>query len=171
MPAPAHQLIDVDGRRLDREQNREAVLDALVQLFHEGAYQPNANEIAELAGLSPRSLFRYFDDVDDLNRAAIERQLAAARPLLDLGVGPDAPTRAKIDHLVGRACGCSRPSRRRRAPLARAPTAIRWWPRSCETVVRTCDTNSPASSRLSSPTIAPRCSRQSMRCARSRPTS
>ena len=89
-----------DGRRLRREQNREAVIDALVELFEEGRYQPSSAEIAERAGLSSRSLFRYFDDVDDLNHAAIERQLAKARPLLAIGVGPDAPTAEKIRHLV-----------------------------------------------------------------------
>ena len=91
---------EVDGRRLRREQNRDAALDALVELFREGVYQPSTNEIAERAGLSPRSLFRYFDDVEDLNRAAIERQLADARPLLDVGVGPEAPTATKISHVV-----------------------------------------------------------------------
>jgi AcrR family transcriptional regulator len=91
---------EVDGRRLRREQNRDAVLDAMVDLFSEGAYQPSSNEIAERAGISPRSLFRYFDDIDDLNRAAIEQQLAAARPLLDVGVGPDAPTAVKVERLV-----------------------------------------------------------------------
>ena len=60
---------EVDGRRLRRDQNREAVLDALVALFHEGIYQPSTNDIAERAGISPRSVFRYFEDVDDLNRA------------------------------------------------------------------------------------------------------
>ncbi|MEA3076083.1 MAG: hypothetical protein QOF60_991 [Actinomycetota bacterium] len=90
----------VDGRRLRREQNRETVLDALAELFDEGAYQPSTTEIAERAGLSPRSLFRYFDDVDDLNHAVIERELANARPLLDTGVTPAADTRTKIEHLV-----------------------------------------------------------------------
>jgi AcrR family transcriptional regulator len=90
----------VDGRRLRRGRNREAVLDALVELFGEGVYQPSTNEIAERAGISPRSLFRYFDDVDDLNRAAIDRQLAAARPLLALDVRADAPTREKVERLV-----------------------------------------------------------------------
>ena len=92
--------VDVDGRRLRREQNREAVLVALVELFHEGNYQPSAAEIADRAGLSQRSLFRYFDDVDDLNRAAIERQQEAARPLLDPGVTADAPTAEKVDRTV-----------------------------------------------------------------------
>lgn len=98
--AVAETHAGVDGRKLRREQNREAVLDALVALFHEGIYQPSTNEIAERAGISPRSLFRYFDDVDDLNRAAINRQLENARPLLDIGVHPDTPTRLKIERVA-----------------------------------------------------------------------
>ncbi|MGH2684904.1 MAG: TetR/AcrR family transcriptional regulator [Actinomycetota bacterium] len=90
----------IDGRRLRREQNRSAVLDALGELYAEGNYQPNWNEIAERAGLSPRSLFRYFDDGDDLTRAAIEHNQAKARPLLDAGVSPSDPTEVKIRSLV-----------------------------------------------------------------------
>jgi AcrR family transcriptional regulator len=95
-----HVAIESDGRRLRREQNREAVIDALVDLHREGRYQPSTNDIAERAGLSPRSLFRYFDDVDDLNHAAIDRQLARARPLLDVGATPGAPLTDRIRALV-----------------------------------------------------------------------
>ena len=91
---------EVDGRRLRREQNRDAVLAAMVELFAEGTFDPGVAEIARRAGISPRSLFRYFDDVDDLNRAAIERQLALARPLLEIGVAPDEPTDVKIAGFV-----------------------------------------------------------------------
>jgi AcrR family transcriptional regulator len=90
----------LDGRRLRREHNRAAVVDALVSLFEDGVYQPNSAQIAERAGLSPRSLFRYFDDVDDLNRAAIAQQLATARPLLDVGAGADDPLPVRIGRLV-----------------------------------------------------------------------
>lgn len=90
----------IDGRRLRRDQNRESVLDALVGLFEDGNLQPSSGEIAERAGLSPRSLFRYFDDVDDLNRAAIDRQLALARPLLDPGVTVDDPLAVRIERVV-----------------------------------------------------------------------
>ena len=89
-----------DGRRLRREQNRELVIDALLDLFTEGVYEPGSAEIAGRAGLSPRSLFRYFDDVDDLNRAAIARQQRRALPLLDPGVSPDAPTAEKIEAIA-----------------------------------------------------------------------
>ena len=95
---------DIDGRRLRREQNREAVLEAMVALFEDGNLQPSSAEIAERAGLSPRSLFRYFDDVDDLNRTAIERQQATARRMLDVGVGADAPTAEKIARVVDSRC-------------------------------------------------------------------
>jgi AcrR family transcriptional regulator len=90
----------VDGRRLRREQNRDNVIDALLELFAEGVYEPSSAEIAERAGLSPRSLFRYFDDVDDLHHAATRRQLRRARPLLDVAVDPAAPTAQKIERLV-----------------------------------------------------------------------
>lgn len=90
----------VDGRRQRRTQNRETVLDALVSLFEEGIYQPSSGEIALRAGLSPRSLFRYFDDIDDLSRAAIERHLQAAWPLLAVNVDPAAPAPDRIRALV-----------------------------------------------------------------------
>jgi TetR/AcrR family transcriptional regulator, regulator of autoinduction and epiphytic fitness len=91
---------ETDGRRLRREQNREAVLDALVALFRAGNYQPGAAEIAERAGLSPRSLFRYFDDVDDLHQAATNRQLQRASTLAQFDTSPEAPTAVKIERVV-----------------------------------------------------------------------
>jgi AcrR family transcriptional regulator len=90
----------VDGRRVRRQQNREAVIDAMVEMFHAGIYSPGSAQIAERAGLSPRSLFRYFDDIDDLTQAAIDRQLAAAQPLLDPGVTPDAPVTERVTAIV-----------------------------------------------------------------------
>ena len=89
-----------DGRRLRRAQNREAVLDALTELFAQGVLQPTTDEIAERAGISPRSLFRYFEDMDDLAHAAIRRQLDAARPLVDVDARPDDDTAVKIARLL-----------------------------------------------------------------------
>ena len=90
----------IDGRRLRRQQNRTAVLDALLGLFADGVYDPSSADIAERAGLSPRSLFRYFDDIDDLHRAAVEANLALARPLVVLAVDATAPTAAKVRAIV-----------------------------------------------------------------------
>ena len=93
-------LVEVDGRRLRKQQNREAVLDALVSLFKEGRLTPTAADIAERAGISERSLFRYFVDVDDLVRAGVERQLAAIAPYRAVDCAADEPTDVKIQALV-----------------------------------------------------------------------
>ena len=93
-------ITEVDGRRLRREQNREAVLEALVSLMRDGVYQPTSNEIAERAGISPRSLFRYFDDVDDLSRAAIERHMERTGHLFNLDVDANAAVEEKVVAVV-----------------------------------------------------------------------
>lgn len=90
----------VDGRRLRRQQNREAVLDALVALFEEGSYHPTTDEIAERAGISPRSLFRYFVDADDLAQAVIDREIRSSQPLLEVDVDPDLPVEGRVQRFV-----------------------------------------------------------------------
>lgn len=91
----------IDGRTLRREENRASVLEALGELYREGLYDPSVAEIAARAGLSPRSLFRYFDDVDDLNRAAIEHMIDGARSLLAQGeIDATLPLDERIDALV-----------------------------------------------------------------------
>ena len=99
-PVPADTALEVDGRRLRRHQNREAVIDALIALFEEGSYTPSSGEIAHRAGISPRSLFRYFDDVDDLNRAAVDRHLNTHRALFEIDIDPELPTATKIEQFV-----------------------------------------------------------------------
>ena len=93
-------VAELDGRRVRRSQNREAVIDALIELFHEGTYEPGSALIAERAGLSPRSLFRYFDDIDDLSHAAIDRELAEALPLVRIDVEADASLSVRAERLV-----------------------------------------------------------------------
>ena len=113
----------LDGRRLRREQNRQLVVEALVSLYADGHYQPSAAQVAERSGLSPRSVFRYFDDTDDLTRAAVEQHLERARPLLPVEIGVDEPLTAKVAELVRRriglweAVGPSARVARMRAPL------------------------------------------------------
>ncbi len=89
-----------DGRQLRRERNREAVVEALLDLYREGNLRPGTEEIASRSGLSPRSLFRYFDDVDDLTRTAIRRQQERVLHLFPVEVPPEEPTRAKVEALV-----------------------------------------------------------------------
>jgi AcrR family transcriptional regulator len=93
---PAGPAEGVDGRRARREKNRDAVVGALLTLYHEGNLDPSSDEIAGRAGLSARSLFRYFDDVDDLCRAAIERQHLRIDSLVDLEFDPSASLAERV---------------------------------------------------------------------------
>ena len=64
-----------DGRLARRDRNRAAVLDAMLALFTEGDLDPSPEQVAARAGISPRSVYRYFEDREALLRAAISHQL------------------------------------------------------------------------------------------------
>jgi AcrR family transcriptional regulator len=89
-----------DGRRRRRARNRDAVVEALLDLYREGNLTPSADEITGRAGLSPRSLFRYFDDLDDLARTAIERAQHDVAHLLAVDARPDDPLHRRVEALV-----------------------------------------------------------------------
>jgi AcrR family transcriptional regulator len=82
-PAPVS-----DGRTARSQRTREAVVDALLALIREGSNRPTAREIAERAGISLRSVYVHFDDLEDLFCAAAERQMAVVAKLIE----PVAPT-------------------------------------------------------------------------------
>ena len=78
MPDPAPL---VDGRRARRNRSRDLAVDALLDLLGEGVLRPTAQQVAERSGVSLRSIFRIFDDVETLNAAAAARQLSRIRHL------------------------------------------------------------------------------------------
>ncbi len=96
----AAQASAVDGRRMRRELNREAVIDALIAFFRAGNYNPSCGEIATRAGLSERSLFRYFDDVADLHRAAADKEITDVLQLVASAATAQDPTQVKIERMV-----------------------------------------------------------------------
>ncbi len=100
--APATVEPREDGRHARRDRNKYAVVDAYLDLVREGNPRPSIAEVADRSGVSHRSVFRYFADKDELARTAIERQLAAAAPLVPLTVGPGAPLPERIDRFVER---------------------------------------------------------------------
>lgn len=103
--APVEELStapDSDGRRRRRQRNRAAVVDALLALYRQGNLRPSSAEIAEQAGLSARSLFRYFDDIDDLCRAAVARAHEQAAAMVELHVGVEAPLEQRVEELLSR---------------------------------------------------------------------
>ncbi|MEO1059567.1 MAG: helix-turn-helix domain-containing protein, partial [Actinomycetota bacterium] len=96
-PIATADLSDADGRSLRRERNREAVIDALVELIQEGNLEPGAKQIAERAGVSHRSVFRYFDDMTDLAETAVRREFAAAAELAAIPQPSSDSLAARID--------------------------------------------------------------------------
>jgi AcrR family transcriptional regulator len=64
-----------DGRRLRSERSRQAVIDALLSLYEQGIIRPSVAQIAEASGVSERSVFRHFTDLEDLASAATTRQI------------------------------------------------------------------------------------------------
>ena len=79
-----------DGRTLRRARNRDAVLDAVIEIFEEGDIDPSVDSVAERAGVSNRSIYRYFDHRDHLMRAAVTHAMRRVIPEIQLdavGVG------------------------------------------------------------------------------------
>ncbi len=65
---------EADGRAVRGERTRLAVVDALLALNDDGHLRPTAKDIAERAGVSTRTLYVHFADLDALIVAASDRQ-------------------------------------------------------------------------------------------------
>jgi len=90
----------LDGRVQRTIRSRAAVVDAILDLLVEGNPQPTAQQVSDRSGVSMRSIFRLFDDMASLHRAAAARQaerlVAMFVPLSDEG-----PLAARIEALAG----------------------------------------------------------------------
>lgn len=92
-------MSDADGRTLRRTRNTEAVVDALLELLRAGNERPTVAHIADLAGVSERTVFRHFDDIDSLLSLAIDRQLGLLAPWLDAPT-PRGPLESRVPAVV-----------------------------------------------------------------------
>lgn len=80
-----------DGRVLRRMRNRDAILDALLELYGEGRLLPTVREVAERAGLTARSVHQHFRDLENLVMALAERHAREYRRLYK-----PAPVRGRL---------------------------------------------------------------------------
>ena len=92
--------VSVDGRTARRDRNKVAVLDAVLELFDEGNLQPSVHEVAERSGVSLRSVYRYFDDAEDLIREAIARVIARAWPIFKFDGWGEGDLDGRIERIV-----------------------------------------------------------------------
>lgn len=88
-----------DGRRARRHRSRDLAVDALLDLLQEGVVKPTAQQVAERSGVSLRSIFRIFDDVETLHAVATTRQLARVRHLF-VNVPATGPVVKRVDAIV-----------------------------------------------------------------------
>lgn len=75
-----------DGRVQRGRRNREAVVEAFLSLIEDGDPQPRARAIAARAGVSTRSVFQHFNDLESLYLVAGQREakkIAAMLPPVD----------------------------------------------------------------------------------------
>jgi len=89
----------VDGRRARRHRSRDLAVDALLDLLNEGVIRPTAQQVAERSGVSLRSIFRIFDDVESLNAAACARQVTRVRHLF-IDVPAEGSLDTRIDAVI-----------------------------------------------------------------------
>jgi AcrR family transcriptional regulator len=102
-PSPDPDTESADGRRLRRERNRLAVVEAVIEMFQEDMLVPTIERAAERSGLSLRSVYRYFPDPPALLHAATEQMLARAGEIAHLPhIGLGAFDRRLADFTVMR---------------------------------------------------------------------
>jgi AcrR family transcriptional regulator len=93
----------VDGRVLRGLRNRQSLIDACYALTAETLEAPRAIDIAERAGVSVRSLFQHFSDLDELRAAVVEEMCHRALEHLLLEndlTSPSLRLHARLEHTL-----------------------------------------------------------------------
>lgn len=96
---PAAPLEELNGRQSRTARSRRAICEACLDLVQEGALQPSADEIAERAGLSRRSIFNHFADLAELYDAVVEAGMQRYAPLL-VEISEQGPVAGRVESLV-----------------------------------------------------------------------
>lgn len=98
MGTPA--VASVDGRHARSARTREAIVDAFLALLEGGDIKPTAAVIAAKAGLSVRSVFQHFSDLEDLLLAVSDRHTDRVA-MLFTGVMYDGDLPSRIEEFAG----------------------------------------------------------------------
>lgn len=113
----------IDGRTARAVRTRDALVDATMALVDEGDLRPTAPRIAERAGVSVRSVFQHFDDLETLFSALGDRMFARVASLAE-PIDPAAPLADRADRYVAQRCRINEMlSPINRAAILQAPTS------------------------------------------------
>lgn len=75
-------------------------MEAALSLVDEGEMDPSIEQLTKRSGLSARSIFRYFEGLDDLRRAVIQRHFERLEPLLNASGDAGEPLDVRIRRFV-----------------------------------------------------------------------
>ena len=95
----SEQTERIDGRTARGARTREAIIDALYALLREGHGDTGARAIATRAGVSTRSVFQHFVDLEAVYAEVAARQEVAISPYLS-PIDHAVPLTERIDRLV-----------------------------------------------------------------------
>ncbi len=90
---------DLDGRQSRTARSRRAICEACLDLVQEGILQPSADQVAERAGLSRRSIFNHFTDLSELYDSVFEAGMERCLPLLE-EIDEELPVAERVAELV-----------------------------------------------------------------------
>jgi AcrR family transcriptional regulator len=90
--------IDVKNRRQDKIRH---ILKTAMEVFAEKGYAgASTNEIADLAGISKRSMYYYMGDKDTLYASVIKEMLTESYKLIDLNITDNLAPEEKLRHFI-----------------------------------------------------------------------
>lgn len=71
-----------DGRRQRSQRSRRQIVEAMLALVRQGNMRPSAAQVAEESGVSLRTVFRHFEEMDELFREMTTIIEAEVMPIL-----------------------------------------------------------------------------------------
>ncbi len=102
--APIDDDAPADGRRMRSERSRRQIVNALLKLVREGDMSLSAAKVAETAGVSLRTVFRHFEEMDVLYREISAQMEAEIMPIV-MQPFDAMDWRGRLDQLVARRAG------------------------------------------------------------------
>lgn len=91
-----------DGRRVRAHNNRGRIVRAVVDLVGRNQLEPTAEAIAEEAGVSLRTVFRHFEEMENLYLEVAAEIFALAQPVIDRPFPTGLDARATLLEILDR---------------------------------------------------------------------
>ena len=84
----------LDGRNLRSTKSQKLIIDAVIKLFQSGNFNPTAQEVSDESGIGIRTVFRQFDDMENLINA-VDQEYHQKRPLM-IKVDPSLTIKTRL---------------------------------------------------------------------------